>query len=98
SAGDDPGSMKVCVIRPLSHGLQGRPEPMRAVMGVERWPGVESVRDVGRIAAAAWGEASDATLEVFAVGDGGPRTADAFPPDRVSVCGGTERRRRQGGC
>jgi len=60
---------------------------MRAVMGVERWPGVDSVRDVGRVAAAAWGEVSDATLEVFAVGDGGPRTADAFPPDRMSVGG-----------
>ncbi|MCR6713215.1 MAG: glycerate kinase [Demequina sp.] len=60
---------------------------MRAVMGVERWPGVESVREVGHIAAAAWGEASDGTLEVFAVGDGGPRTADAFPPDRMSVGG-----------
>lgn len=56
-------------------------------MGVERWPGVESVREAGRIAAAAWGEASDATLEVFAVGDGGPRTADAFAPDRISVGG-----------
>ncbi|MGC4174172.1 glycerate kinase [Demequina sp.] len=60
---------------------------MRAVMGVERWPGVDTVRDVGRIAASAWGEVSDATLEVFAVGDGGPRTADSFPPDRMSVGG-----------
>ena len=56
-------------------------------MGVERWPGVDSVRDAGHIAANAWGEASDATVEVFTVGDGGPRTADAFPPERVSVGG-----------
>ncbi len=56
-------------------------------MGVDRWPGVESIRDVGRIAAAAWGEVSDATLEVVPIGDGGPRTADAFPPDRISVGG-----------
>ena len=60
---------------------------MRAVMGVESWPGVDSVRDVGRISAAAWGEISDATLEVVPVGDGGPRTADAFPPERISVGG-----------
>jgi len=60
---------------------------MRAVMGVERWPGVDSAREVGRIVATAWGEASDATLEVFIVGDGGPRTADSFPPSRMSVGG-----------
>ena len=62
---------------------------MRAVMGVDHWPGVDSVRDVGRIAAAAWGDVSDATLEVVPVGDGGPRTADAFPPERMSVGGAT---------
>src|SRR6187551_1504709 len=89
SAGADSGSVKVCVIRPLSHDRQGRLEPMRAVMGVDHWPGVDSVRDVGRIAAAAWGDVSDATLEVVPVGDGGPRTADAFPPERVSVGGAT---------
>lgn len=60
---------------------------MRAVLGVERWPGVDSSREVGRIVASAWGLASDATLEVFVVGDGGPRTADSFAPDRVSVGG-----------
>ena len=62
---------------------------MRAVMGVERWPGVDSAREVGRVVATAWGEASDATLEVFIVGDGGPRTADSFPPSRMSVGGAT---------
>ena len=60
---------------------------MRAVMGIDRWPGVDSFRDVARISASAWGEASDSTLEVFVVGDGGPRTADAFGADRMSVGG-----------
>ena len=69
---------------------------MRAVMGVERWPGVDSVREVGRIAAHAWGQASDATLEVFTIGDGGPRTADAFAPEPVSVGGALAVRTKAG--
>src|SRR5690349_20330361 len=84
-AGEDPGSTNVCVMTSLSHAGHGRLKPMRAVMGIDRWPGVDSFRDVARIAAGAWGDASDATLEVFVVGDGGPRTADAFGADRMSV-------------
>ena len=56
-------------------------------MGVEGWPGVDGARAVGRIAAEAWADASDATLEVFVVGDGGPRTADSFAPSWISVGG-----------
>jgi glycerate kinase len=56
-------------------------------MGVELWPGVASAREASAIAATAWAEVSDATLEVYVVGDGGPRTADAFVPKRVAVGG-----------
>ena len=62
---------------------------MRVLMAVDKWPGVESAREAGDVARAAWAEHSDAELSLFVIGDGGPRTADAFGTERILV-GGAE--------
>src|SRR6187549_2598408 len=58
-AGDDPGSVNVCVMEPLCHAGQGRLEPMRVVMAVDKWPGVDSPRGVADVAREIWAEHSD---------------------------------------
>ena len=57
------------------------------VLAVERWPGVEDASEARDIAVGAWRAASDADVVGFAVGDGGPRSADAFAGTRAEVAG-----------
>lgn len=59
------------------------------MMAVERWPGVDGARTACDIVAGAWRAASDAEVVALAVGDGGPRSADAFDGVRSAV-GGAE--------
>lgn len=56
-------------------------------MAVERWPGIESAREARDVAAGAWRAAAVGDVTAFAVGDGGPRSADAVEGPRTAIDG-----------
>jgi len=56
-------------------------------MAVERWPGIEGAREARDVAAGAWRASAVGEVTAFAVGDGGPRSADAFDGPRADVDG-----------
>ncbi|WP_159449240.1 glycerate kinase [Demequina sp. NBRC 110055] len=60
---------------------------MRILVLTEDWPGVPATQVAG-IAAAAWAAtAPEADVTCLALGDGGPRTADAWAGSRTSLAG-----------
>lgn len=65
---------------------------MRILVLAESWPSGTSSQlpaaEVARVVRTAWSAASaSATLDCIAVGDGGPRTADALAGERIAVGG-----------
>lgn len=85
SAGDEVGSVNVVLIRTLWHARHGTLEAMHILVLTEDWPGVPAA-GVAEIAAAAWAAtAPSATVTSLALGDGGPRTADAWAGPRTDV-------------
>lgn len=77
--------MNVVLMGTLSHARHGTLEPMRILVLAEDWPGVPASQ-VARVAAAAWAAAAPtAEVTCLAVGDGGPRTADAWAGPRTDA-------------